>query len=87
MAELDDLLIFIDLIRLYGLYMGVGKSLFINLLTCIHAPCVQLDDQAPSNCEAKKVSYLGLRDGSHTFEVCANGSRGIGCASYNWTVG
>uniref|UniRef100_A0A5B7CA54 Bacterial Ig-like domain-containing protein n=1 Tax=Davidia involucrata TaxID=16924 RepID=A0A5B7CA54_DAVIN len=46
----------------------------------------KLDDSIPSDCEAGEVSYTGLQDGNHTFEVCTNGSRGVGCASYNWIV-
>ncbi|KAL6973201.1 hypothetical protein U1Q18_027381 [Sarracenia purpurea var. burkii] len=45
-----------------------------------------LDHSIPSNCDAKAVSYTGLQDGNHTFEVCTNGSQGNGCASYNWIV-
>lgn len=48
---------------------------------------MQLDNGTPSDCQAKKVSYTGLLDGNHTFEVCTNGSQGVGCASYGWTVG
>nr|DAD46157.1 TPA_asm: hypothetical protein HUJ06_004387 [Nelumbo nucifera] len=29
---------------------------------------------------------MSLHDGNHTFEVCINGSQGVDCASYNWTV-
>ncbi|KAJ4973650.1 hypothetical protein NE237_006824 [Protea cynaroides] len=46
----------------------------------------KLDDQISSDCEAKKASYRGLRDGGHFFEVCVNGTQGASCASYNWTV-
>ncbi|XP_068638762.1 uncharacterized protein [Aristolochia californica] len=46
----------------------------------------KLDNQTSLNCEARKVSYTSLRDGNHTFEVCANGSHGVSCASYDWTV-
>ncbi|KAI8016865.1 hypothetical protein LOK49_LG04G02093 [Camellia lanceoleosa] len=45
-----------------------------------------LDYSTPSNCDAREVSYRGLQDGTHTFNVCTNGTQGIGCASYNWTV-
>ncbi|KAK3033505.1 hypothetical protein RJ639_032734 [Escallonia herrerae] len=44
----------------------------------------KLDDRIPSECDAGEISYTGLQDGNHTFEVCANGS--LGCASYIWTV-
>ncbi|KAF8399728.1 hypothetical protein HHK36_015599 [Tetracentron sinense] len=46
----------------------------------------KLDGGISSDCEARKVSYMGLQEGDHIFEVCINGSRGVGCASYNWTV-
>ncbi|XP_059442753.1 uncharacterized protein LOC132174986 isoform X2 [Corylus avellana] len=47
----------------------------------------KLDDGVTSGCEAtRRVSYAGLQDGNHTFEVCTNGSRGIGCASYKWSI-
>ncbi|XP_065637875.1 uncharacterized protein LOC111993195 [Quercus suber] len=45
-----------------------------------------LDDGIASNCESRMVSYAGLQDGNHTFEVCTNGSQGVGCGSFNWTV-
>ncbi|KAI6675372.1 hypothetical protein NL676_003278 [Syzygium grande] len=48
--------------------------------------CCKLDSGAFSDCRGRKVSYGGLLDGNHSFEVCANGSQGIGCASYNWTI-
>ncbi|KAA8540802.1 hypothetical protein F0562_024765 [Nyssa sinensis] len=46
----------------------------------------KLDDSIPSDCETGEVSYTGLQDGNHTFEVCTNRSQGVGCASYNWIV-
>ncbi|KAB1216635.1 hypothetical protein CJ030_MR4G007823 [Morella rubra] len=46
----------------------------------------KLDDGIASDCEARRVLYSGLQDGNHTFEVCTNGSRGIVCGSYNWTI-
>ncbi|KAL6281096.1 hypothetical protein ACE6H2_017977 [Prunus campanulata] len=46
----------------------------------------KLDDGMGSNCGTRKVSYSGLQDGNHTFEVCTNGPQGIGCALHNWTV-
>ncbi|XP_030493743.2 uncharacterized protein LOC115709712 isoform X1 [Cannabis sativa] len=46
----------------------------------------RLDGGIASNCETRKVSYLGLQDGTHTFEVCTNRLQGVGCASYNWTI-
>ncbi|CAK9156552.1 unnamed protein product [Ilex paraguariensis] len=58
-----------------------------NANTCTN--CInncKLDDYAASNCAAGEVSYIGLQDGNHTFEVCTRGSGGVGCASYNWTV-
>ena len=41
----------------------------------------------PVVCEGGEISYTQLLDGKHTFEVCTNGSLGVGCAHYNWTVG
>ncbi|KAK9278936.1 hypothetical protein L1049_028518 [Liquidambar formosana] len=46
----------------------------------------KLDERIPSDCEAGEVSYSDLQEGNHIFEVCTNGSQGVGCASYNWTV-
>ncbi|XP_031105543.1 uncharacterized protein LOC116010330 isoform X1 [Ipomoea triloba] len=46
----------------------------------------KLDDHVPSDCHGGMVSYAALQDGFHTFEACTNGSRGVGCASHNWTV-
>lgn len=46
----------------------------------------KLDDYVPAVCEGGKVSYTRLIDGNHTFQVCTNGSLGVGCAQYNWTV-
>ncbi|KAL6177481.1 hypothetical protein ACLB2K_049007 [Fragaria x ananassa] len=46
----------------------------------------KLDDGNGSNCGTGKALYLGLQDGKHTFEVCTNGTQGVGCAYYNWTV-
>ncbi|PKI59122.1 hypothetical protein CRG98_020488 [Punica granatum] len=46
----------------------------------------KLDDGISAKCEDKEASYFGLEDGSHSFEVCTNGSQGTGCASYNWTI-
>ncbi|KAK4776337.1 hypothetical protein SAY86_005025 [Trapa natans] len=46
----------------------------------------KLDDGILAKCEERRASYYGLGDGSHSFVVCANGSLGVGCASYNWTI-
>ncbi|XP_065633662.1 uncharacterized protein LOC112027250 [Quercus suber] len=46
----------------------------------------KLDDGFASDCEGRMVLHAGLQDGNHTFEVCTNGSGGVGCANYNWTV-
>lgn len=46
----------------------------------------KLDDHMPAACEGGEVSYTRLLDGNHTLEVCTNGSLGVGCAQYNWTV-
>ena len=52
---------------------------------------VQLDDGFgrinASQSENGTVLCEGLQDGNHKFEVCPNGSQGVGCGSYNWTVG
>lgn len=48
---------------------------------------MQLDHGMDSPCEGGRISYTRLLDGNHSFEVCAEGSRGVACASYNWTVG
>lgn len=45
----------------------------------------KLDDLS-SDCIQKEVSFTNLQDGVHMFEVCANGSQGVGCAKHNWTV-
>ncbi|KAK7823279.1 hypothetical protein CFP56_035686, partial [Quercus suber] len=37
-------------------------------------------------CEHGTVLCKGLHDGNHKFEVCPNGTQGVGCSSYNWTV-
>ncbi|KAL3512805.1 hypothetical protein ACH5RR_025522 [Cinchona calisaya] len=46
----------------------------------------KLDDLLPSICDNGSVSYASLQDGNHTFEVCTNGSQGVVCSSYNWSV-
>ncbi|KAK2663734.1 hypothetical protein Ddye_002308 [Dipteronia dyeriana] len=46
----------------------------------------KLDDDIASDCGPREVSYTGLLDGNHTFELCSNGSSGAGCSSYNWIV-
>ncbi|CAO2819058.1 unnamed protein product [Amaranthus hypochondriacus] len=46
----------------------------------------KLDDGVSSGCGRRNVSYLGLQDGIHSLQVCANASQGVGCASYNWTI-
>ncbi|GAV58350.1 hypothetical protein CFOL_v3_01884 [Cephalotus follicularis] len=46
----------------------------------------KLDNGIASDCGVRKVLYTGLQDGNHTFDVCTNGSQGIGCDSYSWTV-
>ena len=48
---------------------------------------MQLDYGNASDCGAREILYEGLKDGNHTFEVCINGSQGVGCATHNWTVG
>nr|XP_023928262.1 uncharacterized protein LOC112039606 [Quercus suber] len=39
-----------------------------------------------SQCENGTVLCEGLQDGNHKFEVCSNGTQGVGCSSYDWTV-
>ncbi|CAL9072961.1 unnamed protein product [Musa textilis] len=46
----------------------------------------KLDNYSSSTCELKEVTYSGLLDGKHMFEVCVSGFRRVRCASYNWTV-
>ncbi|MCE3214867.1 hypothetical protein HAX54_000154 [Datura stramonium] len=46
----------------------------------------KLDDYVPAVCEGGEIFYTRLLDGNHTFEVCTNGSLGLGCAHYKWTV-
>ncbi|KAK9995585.1 hypothetical protein SO802_020271 [Lithocarpus litseifolius] len=51
---------------------------------------VQLDDGFgrinASQCENGTVLCEGLQDGNHKFEVCPNGTQGVGCSSNTWTV-
>ncbi|KAL7161689.1 hypothetical protein ACSBR2_042210 [Camellia fascicularis] len=56
-----------------------------NICTNCNTNCT-LDDGKPSNCDTREVSYMGLKDGNHTFKVCTNGPQGVGCAIQNWTV-
>ena len=66
------------------LWLVPQNNMLINLL-------VQLDDGFgrinASQCENGTVLCEGLQDGNHKFEVCPNGTQGVGCSSYNWTVG
>ncbi|XP_061952600.1 uncharacterized protein LOC133675283 isoform X1 [Populus nigra] len=57
----------------------------VNSCTNCSISC-KLDSGPESDCGASKISYQGLQDGNHTFEVCINGSQRVGCATYNWTV-
>ncbi|XP_062025753.1 uncharacterized protein LOC133742079 isoform X1 [Rosa rugosa] len=58
-----------------------------NASTCTNCSfSCKLDDGIGSNCGTGKVLYSGLQDGKHTFDVCTNGTQGVGCAYYNWTV-
>ncbi|KAK6920679.1 hypothetical protein RJ641_014357 [Dillenia turbinata] len=64
-------------------------SNYTNEGACVNCSITcKLDDKmaAESDCESKNVSYIGLQDGSHTFEVCPKGSQGDSCATYNWIV-
>ncbi|XP_075660535.1 uncharacterized protein LOC142630426 isoform X1 [Castanea sativa] len=67
-------------IFVFEVLVGGGGTCTNCNITC------KLDDGIASNCESRMVSYAGLQDGNHTFEVCTNGSQGVGCGSYNWTV-
>ncbi|KAJ8553902.1 hypothetical protein K7X08_024580 [Anisodus acutangulus] len=51
-----------------------------------HFTYCKLDDYMPAVCEGGEIVYTRLLDGNHTFEVCTNGSLGVGCGRYNWTV-
>ncbi|KAM3703926.1 hypothetical protein ACJW31_04G135100 [Castanea mollissima] len=68
------------------LWVGVALAPIVISLARLINLLLQLDDGIASNCESRMVSYAGLQDGNHTFEVCTNGSQGVGCGSYNWTV-
>ncbi|XP_011028534.1 PREDICTED: uncharacterized protein LOC105128518 isoform X1 [Populus euphratica] len=57
----------------------------VNSCTNCSISC-KLDSGPESDCGASKISYQGLQDGNHTFEVCINGSQRVGCAAYNWIV-
>ncbi|XP_073003266.1 uncharacterized protein [Typha latifolia] len=46
----------------------------------------KLDNYNSSNCKSRQVTYSGLHDGNHTFEVCANRSQGARCDSYHWNI-
>lgn len=60
--------------------------LHLNFLNNVRT-VMQLDDHIPLVCETGEISYVGLKDGNHTCEVCTKGSRGVGCATYTWIVG
>ncbi|CAL9126678.1 unnamed protein product [Musa textilis] len=46
----------------------------------------KLDNYSSSACEPKELTYLGLLEGDHLFEVCISGSQRVRCDSYKWTV-
>ncbi|CAL9127599.1 unnamed protein product, partial [Musa acuminata var. zebrina] len=46
----------------------------------------KLDNYSSSACEPKEVTYSGLLEGDHLFEVCISGSQRVRCASYKWIV-
>ncbi|KMT10614.1 hypothetical protein BVRB_5g117340 [Beta vulgaris subsp. vulgaris] len=55
--------------------------------TCSHCSfSCKLDDAISSDCGGRNVSYVGLKDGYHSLQVCANALQGVGCATYNWTT-
>ncbi|XP_038709363.1 uncharacterized protein LOC120004167 isoform X2 [Tripterygium wilfordii] len=65
----------------FQVLLGENRNSCTNCsLTC------KLNDGSAADCGARKILYTGLQDGNHTFEVCTNGSQGVGCASYNWTI-
>ncbi|KAK2993225.1 hypothetical protein RJ640_005193 [Escallonia rubra] len=70
--------------------MGLKKPswlcwVFVGLcMKAAYCDGTELDCGITSECDAGEISYTGLQDGNHTFEVCANGS--LGCANYSWTV-
>ncbi|KAK3035347.1 hypothetical protein RJ639_034055 [Escallonia herrerae] len=72
--------------------MGLKKPswlcwVFVGLcMKAAYCDGTELDCGITSECDAGEISYTGLQDGNHTFEVCANGSLGVGCATYSWTV-
>ncbi|KAK6920680.1 hypothetical protein RJ641_014358 [Dillenia turbinata] len=57
--------------------------------TCYSCVICKLDNQISEDCADKNVSFNGLLDGKHKFEVCAaaNQSQEAVCSSYHWTVG
>ncbi|PIN20252.1 hypothetical protein CDL12_07057 [Handroanthus impetiginosus] len=68
---------------IFGFQVLVGG----NGSTCIDCSTnCKLDSGMFSACKGGRISYARLLDGNHSFEVCTNGSQGIACASYNWTV-
>ncbi|KAL2935960.1 Cysteine--tRNA ligase [Bienertia sinuspersici] len=46
----------------------------------------KLDDGKFSDCGGRNVSFVGLKDGNHSMQVCANSTQGVGCATHNWTI-
>lgn len=46
----------------------------------------KFDDDISSDCGGKSVSFVGLKDGNHSLQVCTNAPQGVGCATYKWTV-
>lgn len=74
-------------VNFYGYYRFVFGQNLVLFYMISYTLFMQLDRSVPSICDAREVSYVGLDDGNHTFEVCTNGSGGTSCASYNWTVG
>ncbi|KAK8970884.1 hypothetical protein KSP40_PGU018307 [Platanthera guangdongensis] len=47
----------------------------------------KLDNNSFSECNSGQISYSRLTDGEHMFEACVNGSHGLRCDGYIWTVG
>ncbi|CAN6453168.1 unnamed protein product [Victoria cruziana] len=46
----------------------------------------KIDDQIPTDCNEKIVSYSSLGHGKHIFEACINRSERGSCSSYKWSI-
>nr|XP_043614618.1 uncharacterized protein LOC122586699 [Erigeron canadensis] len=92
LVECDTSEISIKLLKKPELVSNLDSPAFSFQVGNDESPCTscistcKLDDLPPSNCSSGEVSYVRLRDGNHTFEVCTNGSHLLRCATYNWTI-